>query len=156
MRGDTFSQRCDKLHDQAVVHRFYLQQVRLPPFASSSQAKSSPQAAAGEAFLRSCAAFQNSEEIPWGLTDAKYVVESTDVFTDKDKVAAHLKFEAILSCNYKQDRNPVLSIGIIPLSTGNDLARSSGWRRGGEFENVVFGAVMRRLRRIKGKRKGDQ
>ncbi|TYK21534.1 protein TIME FOR COFFEE isoform X1 [Cucumis melo var. makuwa] len=79
--------------------------------------------------------------------------ESTDVFTDKDKVAAHLKFEAILSCNYKQDRNPVLSIGIIPLSTGNDLARSSGWRRGGEFENVVFGAVMRRLRRIKGKRK---
>ncbi|CAL5420087.1 unnamed protein product [Camellia sinensis] len=31
------------------------------------------------------------EEIPWGEAGAEYVVECTGVFTDKDKVAAHLK-----------------------------------------------------------------
>ena len=35
--------------------------------------------------------FRNPEEIPWGETGADYVVESTGVFTDKDKAAAHLK-----------------------------------------------------------------
>ncbi|KAA3455896.1 glyceraldehyde-3-phosphate dehydrogenase 2, cytosolic-like [Gossypium australe] len=34
---------------------------------------------------------RNPEEIPWGETGADYVVESTGVFTDKDKAAAHLK-----------------------------------------------------------------
>ncbi|PWA89145.1 glyceraldehyde-3-phosphate dehydrogenase, cytosolic [Artemisia annua] len=34
---------------------------------------------------------RNPEEIPWGEARAKYVVESTGVFTAKDKVAAHLK-----------------------------------------------------------------
>ncbi|KAL5729922.1 glyceraldehyde-3-phosphate dehydrogenase (phosphorylating) [Ranunculus cassubicifolius] len=33
----------------------------------------------------------NPEEIPWAETGAEYVVESTGVFTDKDKAAAHLK-----------------------------------------------------------------
>ncbi|GJW62633.1 glyceraldehyde-3-phosphate dehydrogenase, cytosolic, partial [Tanacetum coccineum] len=33
----------------------------------------------------------NPEEIPWGEAGAEYVVESTGVFTDKDKAAAHLK-----------------------------------------------------------------
>ncbi|XP_052195634.1 glyceraldehyde-3-phosphate dehydrogenase 2, cytosolic [Diospyros lotus] len=33
---------------------------------------------------------RNPEEIPWGETGADYVVESTGVFTDKDKAAAHL------------------------------------------------------------------
>ncbi|RRT69415.1 hypothetical protein B296_00012660 [Ensete ventricosum] len=33
----------------------------------------------------------NPDEIPWGETGAEYVVESTGVFTDKDKAAAHLK-----------------------------------------------------------------
>ena len=35
--------------------------------------------------------FRNPEEIPWAETGADYVVESTGVFTDKDKAAAHLK-----------------------------------------------------------------
>ena len=34
---------------------------------------------------------RNPEEIPWGEASADYVVESTGVFTDKDKAAAHLK-----------------------------------------------------------------
>src|SRR5574340_845647 len=34
---------------------------------------------------------RNPEEIPWGEVGADYVVESTGVFTDKDKAAAHLK-----------------------------------------------------------------
>ncbi|PON44011.1 Glyceraldehyde/Erythrose phosphate dehydrogenase family [Parasponia andersonii] len=35
--------------------------------------------------------FRNPEENPWGETGAEFVVESTGVFTDKDKAAAHLK-----------------------------------------------------------------
>ncbi|CAM8950825.1 unnamed protein product [Rhodiola kirilowii] len=35
--------------------------------------------------------FRNPEEIPWAETGAEFVVESTGVFTDKDKAAAHLK-----------------------------------------------------------------
>ncbi|CAL0327993.1 unnamed protein product [Lupinus luteus] len=35
--------------------------------------------------------FRNPEEIPWGEHGADYVVESTGVFTDKAKAAAHLK-----------------------------------------------------------------
>ncbi|WCJ38682.1 Glyceraldehyde-3-phosphate dehydrogenase cytosolic [Euphorbia peplus] len=35
--------------------------------------------------------FRNPEEIPWGAAGAEFVVESTGVFTDKDKAAAHLK-----------------------------------------------------------------
>ncbi|KAJ8569825.1 hypothetical protein K7X08_006402 [Anisodus acutangulus] len=34
---------------------------------------------------------RNPEEISWGEAGAEYVVESTGVFTDKDKAAAHLK-----------------------------------------------------------------
>ncbi|KAG9446393.1 hypothetical protein H6P81_012521 [Aristolochia fimbriata] len=34
---------------------------------------------------------RNPEEIPWGEAGADFVVESTGVFTDKDKAAAHIK-----------------------------------------------------------------
>ncbi|KAM3308118.1 hypothetical protein P3S67_009862 [Capsicum chacoense] len=34
---------------------------------------------------------RNPEEIPWAEVGAEYVVESTGVFSDKDKAAAHLK-----------------------------------------------------------------
>ncbi|CAK9165160.1 unnamed protein product [Ilex paraguariensis] len=33
----------------------------------------------------------NPKEIPWANTGAEYIMESTGVFTDKDKVVAHLK-----------------------------------------------------------------
>ncbi|KAM7272883.1 hypothetical protein ACFE04_027547 [Oxalis oulophora] len=36
--------------------------------------------------------FRNPEDIPWAEARAHFVVESTGVFTDKDKAAAHLKF----------------------------------------------------------------
>ncbi|XP_057530441.1 glyceraldehyde-3-phosphate dehydrogenase, cytosolic-like [Amaranthus tricolor] len=36
-------------------------------------------------------ALSNPEEIPWGETGAEFVVESSGLFTDKDKAAAHLK-----------------------------------------------------------------
>ena len=35
--------------------------------------------------------FRNPEDIPWGEAGADFVVESTGVFTAKDKAAAHLK-----------------------------------------------------------------
>ena len=42
---------------------------------------------------------RNPEEIPWGEVGAEYIVESTGVFTDKDKAAAHLKVcSDLLSC----------------------------------------------------------
>ncbi|CAI8613801.1 unnamed protein product [Vicia faba] len=36
----------------------------------------------------------SQEEIPWGEDGAKYVVESTRIFTDKAKSSAHLKGDA--------------------------------------------------------------
>ena len=42
---------------------------------------------------------RNPEEIPWGATGAEFVVESTGVFTDKDKAAAHLKVCFLISCS---------------------------------------------------------
>ncbi|CAL5340355.1 unnamed protein product [Camellia sinensis] len=36
---------------------------------------------------------RNPDEIPWGETGADFIVESTEVFTDKEKAAAHLKVQ---------------------------------------------------------------
>ena len=38
---------------------------------------------------------RNPEEIPWAEAGAEYVVESTGVFTDKEKAATHLKVISI-------------------------------------------------------------
>ncbi|GAU18532.1 hypothetical protein TSUD_325210 [Trifolium subterraneum] len=61
---------------------------------------------------------RNPEEIPWGEVGADYVVESTGVFTDKDKAAAHLKktVDGPSSKDWRGGR--AASFNIIPSSTG--------------------------------------
>ncbi|GAY44030.1 hypothetical protein CUMW_079120 [Citrus unshiu] len=62
--------------------------------------------------------FRNPEEIPWAKTGAEYVVESTGVFTDKDKAAAHLK-KTVDGPSMKDWRGGrAASFNIIPSSTG--------------------------------------
>ena len=60
--------------------------------------------------------FRNPEEIPWGETGADYVVESTGVFTDKDKAAAHLKVcdnNLIIWLFYGHMRRKIIGINIL-------------------------------------------
>ncbi|KAL2523172.1 Glyceraldehyde-3-phosphate dehydrogenase GAPC2 [Forsythia ovata] len=60
---------------------------------------------------------RNPEEIPWAEAGADYVVESTGVFTDKDKAAAHLK--TVDGPSMKDWRGGrAASFNIIPSSTG--------------------------------------
>ncbi|GAA0139097.1 dehydrogenase [Lithospermum erythrorhizon] len=65
---------------------------------------------------------RNPEEIPWGEAGAEYVVESTGVFTDKEKAAAHMKGGAkkvVISA--PSGNAPMFVVGVNEKEYTNDI-----------------------------------
>ncbi|KAI7752625.1 hypothetical protein M8C21_006402, partial [Ambrosia artemisiifolia] len=68
----------------------------------------------------SVSGFRNLEEIPWGASRADFVVESTGVFTDKDKAVAHLKYLHIVFIRF-------IYICLAPLSKESGPSTNKGY-----------------------------
>ncbi|XP_042445006.1 glyceraldehyde-3-phosphate dehydrogenase 2, cytosolic-like isoform X2 [Zingiber officinale] len=65
---------------------------------------------------------RNPEEIPWAETGAEFVVESTGVFTDKDKAAAHLKGGAKKVIIYAPSKDaPMFVVGVNEHTYTSDI-----------------------------------
>lgn len=69
--------------------------------------------------------FRNPEEIPWAETGAEFVVESTGVFTDKDKAAAHLKVTELPNLDYRSVHTIIFVLSILCIC--NVTTRFVGW-----------------------------
>jgi glyceraldehyde 3-phosphate dehydrogenase len=69
-------------------------------------------------------AIKNPEEIPWKACGAEYVIESTGVFTDKEKAGLHLKAGAkkvVISAPAKDKETPTFVMGVNQKNYTSDM-----------------------------------
>ncbi|KAG2626160.1 hypothetical protein PVAP13_3KG325100 [Panicum virgatum] len=68
--------------------------------------------------------FRNPEEIPWGEAGADYVVESTGVFTDKDKAVGKVLPELNGKLTGMSFRVPTVDVSVVDLTVRLEKAAS--------------------------------